>query len=101
MSDYQACWIPDVEEVDEDDAADDDEDDNMEDDNDDEDEESEFMSCKSDANSEDEFEKAEDEEFDEISVSEAPVNDDKYDLGIVFIWMIKHPHITNVFLFRY
>lgn len=78
MSDYQACWIPDIEELDEDDEDDDDGD--MDDD--DEDEESDFMSCKSDQNSEDEFEHDEQaEEFDDVSVSEAPVNHDKYDLG--------------------
>lgn len=80
MSDYQACWIPDVEELDED-EEDDVED--MEDDGDnDEDEDGDFMSCKSDQNSEDEFEHDQQpEEFDDISVSEAPVNPDKYDQG--------------------
>lgn len=82
MSDYQACWIPDVEEIDQDDNDDDDDMDDDEEDSDDD--ASEFMSCKSDANSEEEFEKADDEEFDEISVSEAPVNDDKYDLGMCY-----------------
>lgn len=70
MSDYQACWIPDAEELDEAEEDDDDEDDD----------ESDFMSCNSNANSEDEFEKDDQpEEFDDISVSEAPVADDKYD----------------------
>lgn len=74
MSDYQACWIPDIEELDEDE-----DDDDMEDD-DDGDNESDFMSCNSNENSDDEFEKNEQpEEFDDISVSEAPVADDKYD----------------------
>lgn len=78
MSDYQACWIPDVEEVDE---PDEDVDDDMDND-DEEDDSSNFMSCKSDANSDDEFEKSDNnEEFDDVSVSEAPVNDAKYDLG--------------------
>lgn len=80
MSDYQACWIPDVEEVEEPDE--DDEDDMDNDDGDENDESSNFMSCKSDVNSDDEFEKSDNnEEFDDVSVSEAPVNDDKYDLG--------------------
>lgn len=75
MSDYQACWIPDVEEL-----NDDDDDDDM---NDDEDAESDFMSCKSDQDSGDEFERDEQaEEFDDVSVSEAPVNNDKYDEGM-------------------
>lgn len=75
MSDYQACWIPDVEEVEDDD-------DMVSDDGDKDDESSNFMSCKSEANSDDEFEKSDNnEEFDDVSVSEAPVNDDKYDLG--------------------
>lgn len=75
MSDYQACWIPDVEEVEDDD-------DMVSDDGDKDDESSNFMSCKSEANSDDEFEKSDNnEEFDDVSVSEAPVNDNKYDLG--------------------
>lgn len=78
MSDYQACWIPDVEEVDEPDENDEDD----MDDDDENDESSSFMSCNSEANSDDEFEKSDNnEEFDDVSVSEAPVNDDKYDLG--------------------
>lgn len=78
MSDYQACWIPDVEELDEDDE--DDDDDDMDDD---EDAESDFMSCKSDQESGDEFEHNEQvEEFDDVSVSEAPVNHEKYDEGM-------------------
>lgn len=82
MSDYQACWIPDIEEVDESDQDDeeDDNDDEMDSNNDDMDEA--FMSCESEPNSDDEFEKAEDEEFDTVTVSEAPVNDDKYDLDM-------------------
>lgn len=88
MSDYQACWIPDVEEKetaaadDDDDASDEDMSDDDDDDDDDSDEE-DFMSCASDRDSADEFEKDqnEDDNFDTVTVSEAPINDEKYDLG--------------------
>ncbi|KAJ6642510.1 Pre-rRNA-processing protein TSR1 like, partial [Pseudolycoriella hygida] len=79
MSDYQACWIPDIEEVensDEDDDDDEEGDDEMNSNGDN------FMSCESEPNSDDEFEKNDDEEFDTVTVSEAPVNDDKYDLDM-------------------
>lgn len=85
MSDYQACWIPDVEEKEE---IDDESDDGMSDDESGT-EESEFMSCESDKDSADEFEKDDkEEEFDTVTVSEAPVNDEKYDLGksVQLIW---------------
>lgn len=80
MSDYQACWIPDVEEKEVSDESDDDSDDNddMQDDDDDDD----FMSCNSNPDSADEFEK-DDEEADEcVSIVQSDVhfNDDKYDL---------------------
>lgn len=72
MSDYQACWIPDIEEIE----------DGEEDEGDqsDMDEDDDFMSCESDASG-DEFERHSDgeEECDTVTVSEAPVNDDKYD----------------------
>lgn len=80
MSDYQACWIPDVEEIDDDDDGDD----MSQDDNNDEDDD--FMSCGSAVKSEDEFHSDGDdeglEECDTITVSEAPVNDAKYDLDL-------------------
>lgn len=78
MSEYQACWIPETREVD-------DEDDDSEEDDDEEEEENEdFMSCEED-DSEAEMQDAEenlddDQEFDTVSVSEGPVNDEKYDL---------------------
>lgn len=78
MSDYQACWIPDIEEKEE---GDDESNDDMSDDESGSDE-SQFMSCESDKESADEFEKDENEEdFDTMTISEAPVNDEKYDLG--------------------
>ncbi|XP_031632589.1 pre-rRNA-processing protein TSR1 homolog [Contarinia nasturtii] len=79
MSDYQACWIPDIEEKDCIDESDDYSDDNsMEDDED-------FMSCISDPDSSDEFEKNDqnaDEECISIVQSEVRFNDDKYDMEI-------------------
>lgn len=82
MSDYQACWIPDIEEVDNSDGDDDDDDDDNEMGSDNSKDDDEFMSCE-EPNSDDEFEKADgDEEFDTVTVSEAPVNDDKYDLDM-------------------
>lgn len=74
MSDYQAAWIPDIEEVSNDgsDSEDDEESENDE----------EYMSCDSD-NKEVEQEEApeeDEEEYDMVSVtSEAPVNDEAYD----------------------
>lgn len=79
MSDYQACWIPDVEEV----ASQSDGDDN--DDEDEDGSDDEFMSCESDVNSEAEMEQARsdtEEQFDTVTVSEGPVNDEKYDLAM-------------------
>lgn len=79
MSDYQACWIPDVEEkeCDSDGDSDDDDDEGSNSDSGD------FMSCNSEADSADEFEKAEDEEdVESVAMSEAQVNDDKYDLDM-------------------
>uniref|UniRef100_A0A182QZG5 Pre-rRNA-processing protein TSR1 homolog n=1 Tax=Anopheles farauti TaxID=69004 RepID=A0A182QZG5_9DIPT len=73
MSDYQAAWIPDIEEVDEDDDEDDDA----------EDDDEQYMSCESDSESKvgDPAEGTEEEqEFDEISVSEGgPTDADRYD----------------------
>ncbi|XP_063696965.1 pre-rRNA-processing protein TSR1 homolog [Culicoides brevitarsis] len=73
MSDYQAAWIPDIEEVS----------DNSEEDTDEEGEENEeYMSCDSDNQEpQDQEEEDEDEgEFDMVSVaSEAPANDEAYD----------------------
>lgn len=82
MSDYQAAWIPDIEEKDCSDSDDDDEDISDDDDEEDSDEE-DFMSCE-DKDSADEFEKADnEEECDTVTVSEAPVNDEKYDLSML------------------
>lgn len=83
MSDYQACWIPDVEEKehsDDDDDDSDNDDDCMGDDSDAEDED--FMSCNSNPDSGDEFEKVDEEAEECVSVvqSEVHFNDDKYDM---------------------
>lgn len=78
MSDYQSCWIPDVEEVEcEDDSDRESEGSEMNEDDD-------FMSCKSDPNSADEFEAVYDNDEECVSVipSEAQINDDKYDLNM-------------------
>lgn len=83
MSDYQACWIPDVEEKEYDD--DDGDDDDMSADSEDEDNSNneDFMSCNSNPDSADEFEKDDgNEECDNVTVSEAQINDDKYDLDM-------------------
>ncbi|XP_030570385.1 pre-rRNA-processing protein TSR1 homolog [Drosophila novamexicana] len=84
-SDYQAAWIPDVEEVEgnnDDDDADDDEDDDMSDEDDED-----FMSCDN-KSFEDECEKRDsdtEEYLDSVSVSsEAAVNDEKYDQQMDF-----------------
>lgn len=83
MSDYQACWIPDIEEKecsDDDQSDDDDDDDDMDGDGDEDDED--FMSCNSNPDSADEFEK-DDEIADEsasVVQSEVHFNDDKYDM---------------------
>lgn len=85
MSDYQAAWIPDIEEKEisdeeyDDDSDDESDDENMSDDSDD------FMSCKSDPNSDDEFEKDEDneiEDYESVVVDETQANADKYDLDM-------------------
>lgn len=96
MSDYQACWIPDIEEVDENDEE-------SEEDDDEDNEDEAFMSCESEVDSDDEFEKDEnDEEFDTVTVSEAPVNDDKYDLGRNRIIKILETNIkSNLCFGRY
>lgn len=82
MSDYQACWIPDIEEKECSDESDDENDE-------DEDgggmgDEDEFMSCNSNPDSDDEFEKddAADEEIESVVQSESVVrfSDDKYDM---------------------
>lgn len=80
MSDYQACWIPDIEEKEDDSDADDDSEDNNMDDDDEED----FMSCNSNPNSDDEFEREIGNDDDCVSVaqSEVRINDDKYDLDM-------------------
>lgn len=82
MSDYQACWIPDIEEKDNDSSDDDSEDDDMS--NGDEEDEDDFMSCNSNPNSDDEFERGNENDDDSVSVaqSEVRVNDEKYDLDI-------------------
>lgn len=80
MSDYQACWIPDVEEKEcdsDEDSDDDDDDEESGSENDD------FMSCNSEADSADEFEKADnDEDVESVAMSEVQVKDDKYDLDM-------------------
>lgn len=79
MSDYQAAWIPDIEEREESEEDDEDSEENMSDDSD------EFMSCKSDADSHDEFENDEEietEEYDSVVVDETQINADKYDLDM-------------------
>lgn len=86
MSDYQACWIPDVEEKTEssDDDDDDDEDDDasMNDGDGDGEDNDDFMSCKSDPDSADEFEHEENngDECESMAQSEVRFSDDKYDL---------------------
>lgn len=79
MSDYQACWIPDVEEKECSDESDDDDDEDGMDEDDDDD----FMSCNSNPDSADEFEKDDenaDEECVSVVQSEVRFNDDKYDM---------------------
>lgn len=82
-SEYQAAWIPDIEEKDADDSDEESDDEDMDGSGDDEDD---FMSCNSNPDSADEFEQDGDNDNDEecISVvqSEAKVNDDKYDLDM-------------------
>lgn len=84
MSDYQACWIPDIEEkdcsdADDDDDASDEDDDSM---NNDDANDEDFMSCKSDADSADEFERDENNADDSESMAQSEVrfSDDKYDM---------------------
>lgn len=71
MSDYQAAWIPDIEEVSNESASDDDGDsENKE----------EYMSCDSDSQIEKDEEEPIEDENDYVSVtSEAPINDEAYD----------------------
>lgn len=88
---YQAAWIPDVEEVeadDDNDNEDEDMDDDEEDDeeNEEEDDEDEFMSCEN-KSFDGEYEKPDsdtEEYVDTASVSDAAVNDEKYDLQMDF-----------------
>ncbi|XP_055596062.1 pre-rRNA-processing protein TSR1 homolog [Uranotaenia lowii] len=77
MSDYQACWIPDIEEVSEKEDDDDEDDEDSEGD----DEEEDYMSCESDSESKvgEQEEDQDEEEFDEVSVSDGPIPADKYD----------------------
>lgn len=78
MSEYQASWIPDIEEKD---CSDSDDDDMSDDDDEEKSDDEDFMSCE-DKDSADEFEKDDnEEECDTVTVSEAPVNDEKYDLS--------------------
>lgn len=86
FSDYQAAWIPDVETVEADDDQMDDDDSESSSDNDDEDDEDEFMSCEN-KSFDGEFEKADsdtEEYADTASVSDAAINDEKYDLQMDF-----------------
>lgn len=82
MSDYQACWIPDIEEKE---CSDDSDDESDGDDDDDDDDgmnnEDEFMSCNSNPDSADEFEKddANDEECESVVQTKVHFNDDEYD----------------------
>ena len=79
-SEYQAAWIPDVEEVEEDDEDDNEDDD--EDDNENMEDDDEFMSADN-KSFDGEYEKAasDTEEYVETaSVSDAAMNDEKYDL---------------------
>ncbi|XP_307850.5 pre-rRNA-processing protein TSR1 homolog [Anopheles gambiae] len=73
MSDYQASWIPDIEEQDEDEDDDDDDDD---------DDDEQYMSCESDTESKvggkDGETDDDGQQFDEISVSEE-ISADRYD----------------------
>lgn len=82
MSDYQAAWIPDIEERENSDEDNDDDEDMSEEDGEDDDED--FMSCNSNPNSDDEFEKPEDDanEYESVVVNEGQVNEDKYDLDM-------------------
>lgn len=83
MSDYQACWIPETKEVEC--EPEDDSDDEEEVDEEQDEEGDDFMSCEEE-DSEDEMHEAQsevgddDQEFDTVSVSDGPVNDEKYDL---------------------
>lgn len=73
MSEYQACWIPDVEET------------NDEETDTDDSEKNEFMSCTSEEDSEAEMVDAQSEiedQCDSVTVSEGPVSDEKYDLAM-------------------
>lgn len=82
MSDYQACWIPDIEER----AESNDESDSGDEEDDDDDED--FMSCNSNPDSADELEQDDDDNVDEECVSvvqsEVRFNDDKYDMEMDF-----------------
>lgn len=87
MSDYQACWIPDVEEkacsdADSDDDDNDEHDDDSMNDEDGDDDNDDFMSCKSDADSADEFEHDGNnaDECESMAQSEVRFSDDKYDM---------------------
>ncbi|KAM7358218.1 tsr1 ribosome assembly factor [Cochliomyia hominivorax] len=85
---YQAAWIPDVEEVEVKDNENEDEDmdDDDEEDDESEDDEDEFMSCEN-KSFDGEYEKhdSDTEEFvDTASVSDAAMNDEKYDLQMDF-----------------
>lgn len=85
MSDYQACWIPDVEEKeysDSDSDDDDDDDDSMGDGDGEGDDD--FMSCKSDPDSADEFERDGNnaDECESVAQSEVRFSDDKYDMDM-------------------
>nr|XP_016934319.1 pre-rRNA-processing protein TSR1 homolog [Drosophila suzukii] len=87
-SEYQAAWIPDVEEVEDPDSKEDgDMSDDDGDDDDDEGDDEDFMSCEN-KSFKDEYEKrdSDTEEFqDSVSVaSEAAVNDEKYDQQMDF-----------------
>lgn len=82
MSNYQAAWIPDIEEK----ECEDDEDEDVSDDDDDEENsnEDDFMSCDSNPDSGDEFEQVDnaEDECESVMESEAQANDDKYDLDM-------------------
>lgn len=98
MSEYQATWIPDFEikEIDKGKKDGDDDDDESNGD------EEEYMSCQSSEESdvEKDGDDEDEEEYDTITVSEAPVNDDKYDQGKQIKCLIYFQTLILLFFFR-
>lgn len=86
-SEYQACWIPDIEEKEYDESSGSDNGDESMDEKDEDDDDEDFMSCNSNPDSEDEFERDDndiEEEDASVVQSEVKINDDKYDLDMDF-----------------